>query len=141
MISKNSAANRSFSGSPALAEEYLAKTKVAQGLFLVLVGRSPGVVWTVGAHHHIERKTPAPYSSTIPLTFWIPTGPSDDQDQRPSSLPPVQVILNGHEYAACQARRAGILFTKEGNCFTTISDTAALAKIADALSEPRAVGG
>ena len=44
-----------------LAEEYLAKTKVTQGLFLVLVGRAPAVVWTVGAHHHIERKTPAPY--------------------------------------------------------------------------------
>src|SRR6202048_3324960 len=53
---------------------------------------------------------------------------------------PAQVILNGHEYVACQARRAGILFTKEGNCFTTVSDAAALAKIADTLSEPRAVG-
>ncbi len=29
-----------------------------------------------------------------------------------------QVILNGHEYVACQARKAGISFTKEGNCFT-----------------------
>jgi hypothetical protein len=52
---------------------------------------------------------------------------------------PAQVILNGHEYVACQARKAGILFTKEGN-FTTISDAAALAKIADTLSEPRAIG-
>jgi hypothetical protein len=35
------------------------------------------------------------------------------------------------------ARRArrGIAFTKEGNCFTTISDAAGLAKIADTLSE------
>ena len=31
------------------------------------------------------------------------------------------MILNGHEYVACQARKAGILFTKQGNCFTTIS--------------------
>ena len=31
---------------------------------------------------------------------------------------PAQVILNGHEYVACQARKAGIAFTKEGNCFT-----------------------
>ena len=44
-----------------LAEEYLAKTTVTQGLFLVLVGRAPALVWNVGAHHHIERKTPAPY--------------------------------------------------------------------------------
>ena len=38
------------------------------------------------------------------------------------------MILNGHEYVACQARKAGIAFTKEGNCFTTISDAAGLAK-------------
>ena len=50
------------------------------------------------------------------------------------------MILNGHEYVACQARKAGITFTKEGNCFTTISDAAGLAKIADTLSEPRAIG-
>ena len=53
---------------------------------------------------------------------------------------PVQVILNGHEYVACQARKAGIDFTKEGNCFTHISDAAGLAKIADTLSEARAIG-
>jgi hypothetical protein len=31
-------------------------------------------------------------------------------------------------------------FTKEGNCFTQIADTAALARVADALSAPRTVG-
>ena len=30
---------------------------------------------------------------------------------------PAQVILNGHEYVACQARKAGIPSTKEENCF------------------------
>src|SRR5215831_7890555 len=53
---------------------------------------------------------------------------------------PAQVILNGHEWVACQARKAGLRFIKEGNCFTNISDAAGLAKIADTLSEPRAVG-
>src|SRR5215813_6916165 len=53
---------------------------------------------------------------------------------------PAQVILNGHEYIACQARKLGITFTKEGNCFTSISDAAGLAKIADTLSDHRAVG-
>ena len=53
---------------------------------------------------------------------------------------PAQVMLNGHEYVACQARKAGLRFTKEGNCFTTISDAAGLAKIAETLSEPRAIG-
>jgi hypothetical protein len=53
---------------------------------------------------------------------------------------PAQVILNGHEYVACRARKAGISFTKEGNCFTHISDAAGLAKIADTLSEQRTIG-
>jgi len=44
-----------------LAEEYLAKTKVTQGLFLVLVGRAQAPVWDVSAKHHIERKKPMPY--------------------------------------------------------------------------------
>ena len=44
-----------------LAEEYLAKTTVTQGLFLVLVGRAQAPVWDVTAKHHIERKKPMPY--------------------------------------------------------------------------------
>jgi hypothetical protein len=53
---------------------------------------------------------------------------------------PAQVILNGHEYVACQACKARIGFTKEGNCFTHISDAAGLAKIADTLSGQRTIG-
>ena len=43
-----------------------------------------------------------------------------------SGHPPfgAQVILNGHEYVACQARAAGIGFIKEGNCFTAVADPA-----------------
>jgi hypothetical protein len=47
--------------------------------------------------------------------------------------------LNGHEYVAWRAK-AGIAFTKEGNCFTTVSDAADLAKMAETLSEQRAIG-
>jgi hypothetical protein len=50
------------------------------------------------------------------------------------------VILNGHEWVACQARKAGIRFTKEGNCFTQISDLAGFARIADTLSDERTIG-
>jgi hypothetical protein len=49
-------------------------------------------------------------------------------------------MLNGHEYVAYQGAKAGIHFTKEGNCFTHISDAAGLAKIADTLSEESAIG-
>ena len=41
---------------------------------------------------------------------------------------------------ACQARRVDIALTKDGNCFTAISDPAGLANIADTLSEHRAIG-
>jgi hypothetical protein len=53
---------------------------------------------------------------------------------------PAQVMLNGHEYVACQARKAGISFIKEANCFTHISKPAALARIADTLSQQRTIG-
>ena len=59
-----------------------------------------------------------------------------------SGHPPfgAQIILNGHDYVARQAERAGIAFSKVGNCFTAIADPAGLARIADALSQHAAVG-
>jgi hypothetical protein len=123
-----------------LAEDYLATTKVTQGLFLVLVARAPAPVWTIGANHHIERKKPIPYVNHY--SFHILDPDWGHLTIKISGHPPfpAQVMLNGHEYVACRARRAGILFTKEGNCFTNISDAAGLANIADTLSEPRAIG-
>ena len=45
-----------------LAEEYLAKTQIRQGVFLILVGRAQAPVWDVTTnHHHIEPKRPMPY--------------------------------------------------------------------------------
>jgi DNA-binding transcriptional ArsR family regulator len=123
-----------------LAEEYLAKTTITQGLFLVLVGRAQAPVWDVNAKHHIERKKPMPYVNHY--SFHILDPDWGHLTIKISGHPPfpAQLILNGHEYVACQARKAGLRFTKEGNCFTTISDAAGLAKIADTLSEPRAIG-
>src|SRR6266566_607401 len=78
-----------------LAEEYLAQTKITQGLFLVLVGRAQAPVWDVGAKHHIERKKPMPpafagagsMSTTTRFTSRLGVGPSDHQDQRASTFP------------------------------------------------------
>jgi len=131
-----------------LAEEYLAKTRVSQGLFLVLVGRAQAPVWDVSAKHlHRKKKADAPSLRWGRLyvnhySFHILDPDWGHLTIKISGHPPfpAQVILNGHEYVACQARKAGIAFTKEGNCFTTISDAAGLAKIADTLSEPRAIG-
>ncbi len=123
-----------------IAEEYLAKTKITRGLFLILVGRAQAPVWDVSANHHIERKRPMPYVNHY--SFHILDPEWGHITIKISGHPPfpAQVILNGHEYVACQARQAGISFTKEGNCFTHISDAAGLAKIADTLSGQRTIG-
>ena len=123
-----------------LAEEYLAKTSITQGLFLILVGRAQAPVWDVSVNHHIEPKKPMPYVNHY--SFHILDPEWGHITIKISGHPPfpAQVILNGHEYVACQARKAGISFTKEGNCFTQISDAAGLAKIADTLSGQQAIG-
>jgi hypothetical protein len=123
-----------------IAEEYLAKTKFTQGLFLVLVGRAQAPVWDVSPNHHIERKRSMPYVNHY--SFHILDPEWGHITIKISGHPPfpAQVILNGHEYVACQARKAALGFTKEGNCFTHISDPAGLAKIAETLSGQRAIG-
>src|ERR1700686_1230027 len=123
-----------------IAEEYLAKTKVTRGLFLILVGRAQAPVGGVSANQHIERKKPMQYVNHY--SFHILDPDWGHITIKISGHPPfpAQVILNGHEYVACQARKAGIGFTKEANCFTHITDAASLAKIADTLSEQRAIG-
>jgi hypothetical protein len=121
-----------------LADDYLARTTITDGLFLVLVGRAQAPVWHVETNYHLERKKPYVnhYSFHILDRDW------GHVTIKISGHPPfpAQVILNGHEYVACQARKAGIGFTKEGNCFTDIADTAGIAKIAETLSGQRAVG-
>jgi hypothetical protein len=123
-----------------LAEESQTKTKVTRGLFLVLVSRAQAPVWDVSANRHLQRKKPLPYVNHY--SFHILDPDWGHITIKISGHPPfpAQVILNGHEYVACQARKAAISFTKERNCFTHISDTAGLAKIADTLSEESATG-
>lgn len=121
-----------------VADDYLAKTTVTEGLFLVLVGRAQAPVWHVGANYHLEKKKPYVnhYSFHILDRDW------GHVTIKISGHPPfpAQVILNGHEYVACQTRKAGIGFIKEGNCFTGIADTSGFEKIAVTLSEQSAVG-
>jgi hypothetical protein len=121
-----------------VADDYLAKTTVTEGLFLVLVGRAQAPVWHVGANYHLEKKKPYVnhYSFHILDRDW------GHVTIKISGHPPfpAQAILNGHEYVACQSRKVGIGFAKEGNCFTAVADTDGFAKIAATLSEQRAVG-
>src|SRR5215471_19345205 len=123
-----------------IAEKHLKTTTLKQGVFLILVARAQAPVWEVTRRQHLERKKPMPYVNHY--SFHILDPDWGHVTIKISGHPPfpAQVILNGHEYVACQARKAGIEFTKEGNCFTQISDAAGLAKIADTLSAETAIG-
>ncbi len=123
-----------------LAEQHLATTPMTEGVFLILVGRAQAPVWDVSGKHHLERKRPMPYVNHY--SFHILDRDWGHLTIKISGHPPfpAQLILNGHEWVACQARKTGIRFTKEGNCFTSISDLAGFARIADTLSDARTIG-
>lgn len=128
-----------------IAEEYLAEHPEAArvGVFLILVSRSPALVWKVdrttkGVIHHLEksRQFVNHYSFHILDPTW------GHVTIKMSGHPPfgAQVMLNGHEYVAAAARAAGIGFTKEGNCFTHTGNPERLAQIADTLSQAGTTG-
>lgn len=126
-----------------IAEEYLPKDANFSGVFLILVARAPAPVWDVqcsksGKVVNLARK----YPYVNHYSFHILDPDWGHVTIKMSGHPPfgAQVILNGHEYVACQARKDGIQFTKEGNCFTQISDATSLAHIADTLSSPDSIG-
>jgi hypothetical protein len=121
-----------------IADEYLAKTDVREGVFLIIEGRAPASVFDVLKSGCIQVQRP--YVITFRFT-------SCDADWghvviKLSGHPPfpAQIILNGHEYLARQAERNGIPFTKEGNCFTHVETGDAFAAIAETLLSERAAG-
>ena len=127
-----------------IAEEYLAEHPPGRiGVFLILVSRSPATVWKVersaaGVICNLEKRREFVnhYSFHIVDRTW------GHVTIKISGHPPfgAQVILNGHEYVACAAGAAGIGYTKEGNCFTQVSDPERLAQIADTFSQPGGIG-
>ena len=126
-----------------IAERYLAENTVSPGVFLVLVARARASVWKVkrsagGVIMNLEKKT----EFVNHYSFHIMDPDWGHLTVKMSGHPPfgAQVILNGHEYVACQAHAAGIGFTKEGNCFTGIADPRGLAQIAETLSQDAAIG-
>ena len=127
-----------------IAEEYLRTHSVGPGVFMILVARAPATVWDVrrpadgrviGA---IAKKT----SHVNHYSFHIMDPVWGHLTIKMSGHPPfaAQVILNGHEYVAVAAQGEEIGFVKEGNCFTGIADPQRLARVADTLSQPAAIG-
>jgi hypothetical protein len=128
-----------------IAQQYLSTHQVRAGLFLILVARSPAAVWDVqmsgtGKIGNIAKKDPWPYVNHYHFHILDPEW--GHITIKMSGHPPfgAQVMLNGHEYVACQARKKKIEFSKEGNCFTPTPNATGLARVADTLSEPTTVG-
>jgi hypothetical protein len=126
-----------------LAEEYLAEHTVDRGVFLILVARAIAPVWeatrsTGGVLCNLTKKR----AFVNHYSFHIMDPEWGHMTIKMSGHPPfgAQIILNGHEYLAATARASGIGYVKEGNCFTRIADPAALAQIADTLSQPATIG-
>lgn len=126
-----------------IAEAYLAAHPVEPGVFLVLVARAQTRIWQVdrsgsGSIRNLSQKKAYVYH----YSFHILDPEWGHLTIKMAGHPPfdAQVILNGHEYVACQARQRAIDFVKEDNCFTTIANAAGLARVADTLSGVRTIG-
>jgi len=126
-----------------IAQEHLDAGPVPVGVFVVLVARAPALVWKVTRsktgvivnlektsqyvnHYSFHIMDPTWGHVTIKMSGHAPFG--------------AQIILNGHEYVAAAATRAGVGFGKEGNCFTVVPEPARLAQIADTVSQPETAG-
>lgn len=127
-----------------LAQAYLPSDPEAVGFFVIFVARAPGVVWEAersprGAFN-LAKKDPMPYVNHY--SFHILDREWGHLTIKLCPHPPfkAQILLNGHEYVARQARRQGVAFVQEGNCFTEVSNAAGLHQVADALRSPDAVG-
>jgi hypothetical protein len=128
-----------------IAAEHLATHDVKPGLFMILVSKAPALVWEAqmtgtGKLGQLVPKKPWPYVNHY--SFHILDRDWGHLTIKMSGHPPfgAQVMLNGHEYVACQAQKAGIAYTKQDNCFTTVTNAADLAKVADTLSRERTAG-
>lgn len=126
-----------------IAEEYLATHTVGPGVFLILIARASATVWDVertstGVIRSLAKKR----AFVNHYSFHVMDPDWGHVTIKMSGHPPfaAQVMLNGHEYVACQAQRAGVGYTKEGNCFTRVPDPVGLARIADTLSQSGIVG-
>jgi hypothetical protein len=125
-----------------LAETYLPKDPSKTGIFLVLVNRASASVWDVfrfgNAGIDLRRKT----TFVNHYTFHIWDADWGHVAIRMCGHPPfsAMIMLNGHELVTSGCQQKGILFRKEGNCFTEFADAPGLQLVADTLRSPDAIG-
>ncbi|MEW6376505.1 MAG: hypothetical protein AB1502_12045 [Thermodesulfobacteriota bacterium] len=125
-----------------LAEEHIPKDPAFRGLFCIIARLAPMPVFQVHRSNKGITNIKTKISYVNHYSFHIMDPEWGHLTIKLCPHPPfnAQVILNGHEYVARQAQRSKVSFTKEGNCFTEISDATGLARIADTMRASSSVG-
>lgn len=127
-----------------IAEQYIPKDPEFTGIFLVIVSRIPVPTWCVlrfeSGEFHIKHKEPMPFANHY--FFHIMDKDWGHVTIAMSGHPPFRslIMLNGHEFTACLARKKQIKFVKDGNCFVEMSSSRKLAEVADTLRTESAIG-
>jgi hypothetical protein len=78
------------------------------------MGKAQAPVWEATGQHPLEWKRPRPYVNHYSFHIWDPEWGHITIKISGHPPFPAQVILNGHEYVACQALRKKLEFKKEG---------------------------
>jgi len=116
-----------------------------RGVFCIVVGRAPATVRKIERFgtNGIDIGIKKPYPFVNHYSFHIMDHEWGHIIIKLCPHPPfnAQIILNGHEYVERHAKKKDISFTKEGNCFTHVSDARALDRVADTMTSPRRGGG
>lgn len=125
-----------------LAEQHMPKDPRFRGIFCIIAGVAPMPVFQV---HRSQKgitniKTKTSYVNHYSFHIMDPQWGHLTIKLCPHPPFNAQVILNGHEYVAREAQKNRVSFTKEGNCFTEISDATGLARIADTMRASSSVG-
>lgn len=127
-----------------IAAEHLPSDPARTGLFCILYGRAPAPIWDIrrfGSNGiDIRRQKPYPYVNHYSFHIIDPDWGHLIIKLCPHLPCNAQIILNAHEYAARQAKKAQIAFEKVDNCFTSISNAPGFAQIADTMTAPGGEG-
>ncbi len=125
-----------------IAHQYLPKDPTFRGVFCILVGLSSSRIFHVQRSKNGITNIQGKISYVNHYSFHIIDPEWGHITIKLCPHPPfnAQLILNGHEYVACQAKKSKLSFTKEDNCFTEVNDAPSLARIADTMRASSSVG-
>jgi hypothetical protein len=127
-----------------LVEETCPVIPQKPGVFCIVVKRAPYPVWSVRRFGQggidLYRAQHRPFVNHFAFHVWdVAWG---HLVFKMCGHPPftVQILVNGHEYVVCLAKKRRLKFRKEDNCFTDFANAAGLRKVADTLRSSDAIG-